>query len=103
MDARTVEQVKDWDSRPFSGGFDALRDLADADFAGAVRAGGSWLFMINGRVIGVFDGELADHVMTRLWYDDDCDNQVDEETGDLDMMLAIDTSRLSALVRAMSR
>ncbi|WP_440008516.1 DUF7527 domain-containing protein [Halomicrococcus sp. SG-WS-1] len=60
MDARTVEQVKDWDSRPFSGGFDALRDLADSEFAGAVRAGGSWLFMLNGRVVGVFDGELAD-------------------------------------------
>ncbi|WP_433633217.1 DUF7527 domain-containing protein [Halomicrococcus sp. NG-SE-24] len=60
MDARTVEQVKDWDSRPFSGGFEALRDLADSEFAGAVRAGGSWLFMLNGRVIGVFDGELAD-------------------------------------------
>ncbi|WP_136688274.1 vWA domain-containing protein [Halorhabdus amylolytica] len=39
-----------------------------------------------------FDGELTDHIMTRIWYDEDCDNQVDEETKELDMMLAIDTS-----------
>ncbi|QSG11729.1 M73 family secreted endopeptidase [Halapricum desulfuricans] len=37
-------------------------------------------------------GELADHVLTRLWYDGDCDNQVDEETGELDMMIAVDAS-----------
>ncbi|WP_435153218.1 DUF7527 domain-containing protein [Haladaptatus sp. DFWS20] len=60
MDARTVEQITDWDSRPFYGGFDALRDLADAEFSGAVKAGGAWLFMLNGRVVGVYDGELAD-------------------------------------------
>ncbi len=60
MDARTVEQITDWDSRPFSGGFDALRDLADAEFSGAVKVGSTWLFMLNGRVVGVFDGELAD-------------------------------------------
>jgi predicted ribosomally synthesized peptide with SipW-like signal peptide len=37
-------------------------------------------------------GELADNVLTRIWYDDDCDNQVDEEMGELDIMLAVDTS-----------
>ncbi|WP_266076467.1 DUF7527 domain-containing protein [Haladaptatus caseinilyticus] len=60
MDARTVEQITDWDSRPFSGGFNALRDLADADFSGAVKASGAWLFMLNGRGVGVFDGEITD-------------------------------------------
>ncbi|MFB9804402.1 hypothetical protein ACFFQF_02500 [Haladaptatus pallidirubidus] len=58
MDARTVEQITEWDSRPFSGGFEALRDLADADFSGAVKADGAWLFMLNGRVVGVFGGNL---------------------------------------------
>ncbi|WP_458206395.1 DUF7527 domain-containing protein [Haladaptatus sp. NG-SE-30] len=60
MDARTVEKINEWDSRPFSGGFDALRDLADTEFTGAVQASGAWLFMLNGRVVGVFGGELAD-------------------------------------------
>ena len=36
-------------------------------------------------------GELADNILTRIWYDDG-NNQVDEETGELDIMLAVDTS-----------
>ncbi|WP_227354790.1 DUF7527 domain-containing protein [Haladaptatus salinisoli] len=60
MDTRTDEKISEWDSRPFTGGFDALRDLADAEFSGAVRAGGAQLFMLNGRVVGVFGGELDD-------------------------------------------
>ncbi|MCO8245081.1 hypothetical protein [Haladaptatus sp. AB643] len=58
MDARTVEQISQWDSRPFSGGFETLHTLADEEFSGAVDAGGAWLFMLNGRVIGVFDGTI---------------------------------------------
>ncbi|QRY23523.1 hypothetical protein JT689_05705 [Halobacterium sp. GSL-19] len=58
MQARTVERVESWDSRPFSGGVGQLHDLADADFSGAVDADGTWLFFLNGRVIGVFDGDM---------------------------------------------
>ncbi|WP_458189259.1 DUF7527 domain-containing protein [Haladaptatus sp. NG-WS-4] len=60
MDARTVEKITDWDSRPFSGGFETLHDLADTEFSGAVRASGTWLLMLNGRAVGVFGGELDD-------------------------------------------
>ncbi|WP_049923999.1 DUF7527 domain-containing protein [Halopiger djelfimassiliensis] len=60
MDPRTQERVEQWDSRPFSGGYDGLSDLADSGFSGAVAGGGSWLFMLNGRVVGVFDGEIED-------------------------------------------
>jgi len=60
MQARTVERVESWDARPFSGGVDQLHELADADFSGAVSAGGTWLFLLNGRVIGVFEGEVED-------------------------------------------
>ncbi|WP_254767449.1 DUF7527 domain-containing protein [Salinilacihabitans rarus] len=58
MDPRTQERVERWDSRPFAGGYDELSDLADRDFSGAVTAGGAWLFMLNGRVVGVVDGSL---------------------------------------------
>jgi hypothetical protein len=58
MDARIVEQITEWSSRPFSGGLETLHALADEEFSGAVKAGGAWLFMLNGRVIGVFDGVL---------------------------------------------
>ncbi|MFP8891318.1 transcriptional regulator [Natrialbaceae archaeon A-CW2] len=58
MDPRTHERVERWESRPFSGGYDGLSDLADAEFSGAVTAGGAWAFMLNGRIVGVFDGSL---------------------------------------------
>jgi hypothetical protein len=61
MDPRTQERVEEWDSRPFDGGFDGLSDLAAADFSGAVSSdSGTWLFMLNGRIVGVFDGAIGD-------------------------------------------
>jgi outer membrane murein-binding lipoprotein Lpp len=60
MDSRTQERVEQWDSRPFSGGYDGLRDLVASDFSGAVTAAGSWLFLLNGRVVGTVDGDVDD-------------------------------------------
>lgn len=60
MHSRTVEQVRSWDSRPFSGGLDALSTLSDDGHTGAVVADDTWLFMLNGRVIGVFEGTIED-------------------------------------------
>ncbi|QLK25580.1 transcriptional regulator [Natrinema zhouii] len=60
MDSRTQERVEEWDSRPFNGGFDGLSDLAAGDFSGAVSAAGTWLFMLNGRIVGVIDGDIED-------------------------------------------
>lgn len=59
MQTRTVEQIEGWDSRPFSGGYAGLHEMADAQFSGAVTVGRTWLFMLNGRVIGVFEGDLS--------------------------------------------
>ncbi|WP_265111168.1 DUF7527 domain-containing protein [Halosolutus halophilus] len=60
MDSRTKERVERWDSRPFSGGYDGLSDLAAADFSGAVTVTGTWLFMLNGRIVGVLHGDIED-------------------------------------------
>ncbi|QFU83196.1 DUF7527 domain-containing protein [Natronorubrum aibiense] len=60
MNSRTQERVERWDSRQFEGGYDGLADLAAADFSGAVVASGTWLFLLNGRVVGVVDGTMAD-------------------------------------------
>ncbi|MFC7137417.1 hypothetical protein ACFQRB_15215 [Halobaculum litoreum] len=40
------------------GGIDGLRTLQSRDFTGAVTEGHAWLFMLNGRIVGVFDGSL---------------------------------------------
>lgn len=60
MHSRTVDQVQSWDSRPFSGGLEALSSLSEADHTGAVVADDTWLFMLNGRVIGLFEGTMDD-------------------------------------------
>ncbi|MCL9812937.1 DUF7527 domain-containing protein [Natranaeroarchaeum aerophilus] len=58
MNTRTLERVERWESRPFSGGYEGLRDLAGTEFTGAVETAGTWLFMLNGRIIGVHDGSI---------------------------------------------
>ncbi|GAA0302325.1 DUF7527 domain-containing protein [Halarchaeum salinum] len=60
MQTRTAERVESWDTRPYSGGADALAELAAADFSGVVAAGGAHLFFVNGRAVTVADGTVAD-------------------------------------------
>jgi hypothetical protein len=58
MSMRTAELVTEWDSVPFDGGHEGLRALADREFSGAVVSGSTRLFMLNGRVVGIPDGDL---------------------------------------------
>jgi len=60
MSTRAVEQVDDWDTRPFSGGYRGLQDLADEGFSGIVTAGPTRLCMTKGTVVGVLDGSIED-------------------------------------------
>ncbi|MFB6175890.1 MAG: transcriptional regulator, partial [Halobaculum sp.] len=60
MDSEIVDVVTDWGSRSFDGGYDGLRELEAEEFTGAVTEGLAWLFFLNGRIVGVFDGSLAD-------------------------------------------
>ena len=60
MNERTVSRIEGWDSRPYTGGYASLREFADGGFTGAVRTGGTWLFMLNGRVVGVHGGTIED-------------------------------------------
>jgi hypothetical protein len=55
-----LDDVTGWSSRPFADGYDGLRDLADREFSGAVTDGMAWAFLLNGRVVGVFDGTIED-------------------------------------------
>ncbi|WP_332898830.1 DUF7527 domain-containing protein [Haladaptatus sp. CMSO5] len=59
MDQTTVERIQAWDARSFAEGYRGLHTLADEAFSGAVSAGGAWLFMLNGRVVGIADGDIA--------------------------------------------
>ena len=59
MDRTIISRIEAWDSRSVSGGYVGLNALADDGFTGAVSAGGTHLFMLNGRVVGVFDGDIS--------------------------------------------
>jgi len=59
MDSGTIDEVTEWDSARAGAGFDGLRGLAEQDFSGAVTADGTtWAFLLNGNVVGVFDGTI---------------------------------------------
>ncbi|MFC7250997.1 hypothetical protein ACFQJ5_14260 [Halomicroarcula sp. GCM10025324] len=60
MTTRTDERVGDWESVPFAGGYEGLHELATDEFSGAVVAGPTRLFMLNGTVVGVLDGDIED-------------------------------------------
>ncbi|GAA0658220.1 DUF7527 domain-containing protein [Salarchaeum japonicum] len=60
MDSRTVERVRSWESVSVTDGYRGLHGLADREFSGAVVADDTWLFMLNGRVVGVFEGSIED-------------------------------------------
>ncbi|MFD1642096.1 DUF7527 domain-containing protein [Halohasta litorea] len=59
MDSEIVDAVTEWESAPFSGGYEGLHGLADREFSGAVTQGTVWAFMLNGRLIGVEDGSVS--------------------------------------------
>lgn len=59
MDRDTVARIEDWETQPYSGGHAGLRDLAQAEFSGAISTAGAWVFMLNGRIIRISSGSLA--------------------------------------------
>lgn len=60
MNSRTIEVVTDWETVAAPDGYEGLHELADAEFSGAVSAGMTWAFFLNGRVVGVFEGDIGD-------------------------------------------
>ncbi|MFD1571469.1 DUF7527 domain-containing protein [Halorubrum laminariae] len=58
MDAQRRAEITEWDAREFSDGFAGLAGLVDREFSGAVTDGVAWLFVFEGRVVGVADGDL---------------------------------------------
>jgi hypothetical protein len=60
MDGEILDTVTEWGTRSVGDGVSGLYDLADAGFSGAVTDGTAWAFFLNGRVVGVFDGDIDD-------------------------------------------
>ena len=60
MHSHTIDVVTDWETVPTPAGYEGLRRLADTEFSGAASAGTAWAFLLNGRVVGVFEGDIED-------------------------------------------
>ncbi|TKX86328.1 hypothetical protein EXE43_09005 [Halorubrum sp. SS5] len=58
MDAQRREAIAEWDDRSFSDGFAGLQRIVDDGFSGAATDGVGWLFLVDGRVVGVVDATL---------------------------------------------
>lgn len=51
---RWVDEIEDWTPRRVSDGYAGLHELTDEGFSGAASADGTWAFLVNGRVVGVY-------------------------------------------------
>jgi hypothetical protein len=60
MNSRTIDVVTGWETVATPGGYEGLRQLADAGFSGAVSAGTTWAFFLNGRIVGIFEGGIEE-------------------------------------------
>jgi hypothetical protein len=58
MEASTVARIEKWDRRAVDDGRVGLSELGDAEFSGAVDAGGAWFFVLNGRIVGEHGGSV---------------------------------------------
>ena len=58
MDPDTVGRIEEWESQPVPAGHAGLRELELNEFSGAITNGSGWLFMLNGRIIGLFGGTI---------------------------------------------
>jgi hypothetical protein len=58
MDSQTIDAVTEWDTVPVESGYEGLHRLADDGFSGAVSSGMTWAFVLNGRFVGVFEGDI---------------------------------------------
>lgn len=60
MDEITLDTITGWDTDPLGEGVDGLHELSTRAFSGAVEAGPLWALLVNGKVVSVTGGELAE-------------------------------------------
>jgi len=59
MSTRVLDRIEEWDTRPFTGGYRTLQQLADQEFSGVVRADGLELFLTRGVAVDIRGGQVA--------------------------------------------
>jgi hypothetical protein len=60
MDGQILDTISTWETVPVDDGAAGLDDLVGREFSGVVTDGAAWLFLLNGRGVGVTDGDAED-------------------------------------------
>lgn len=58
MASRIAQRVEEWSTVAAGTGYDGLRTLAADEFTGVVRSGDTEAAMVNGRIVGIFEGSV---------------------------------------------
>lgn len=58
MRTETETRITSWETQPVESGYAGLHALAEAAFSGAITANETWLFMLDGRPIGLSGGPI---------------------------------------------
>ena len=60
MEQSILSKIGSWEKRSFLRGYVELRELEEVGFSGSIEVGASWLFMLNGKIVGIDNGEIED-------------------------------------------
>jgi hypothetical protein len=60
MDPDIADRIEDWPSRSIDAAHEGLRTLADVDFSGALRVEDTWVYLLDGQIVGIHNGEIDD-------------------------------------------
>ena len=66
MEQSVLSKIGSWEKRSFLRGYAELRELEEVNFSGSVEVGASWLFMLNGKIVGIDNGKIEDFLGRKM-------------------------------------
>ena len=60
MEQSILSKVESWERHSFLRGYAELRGMEGESFSGVIGVGDSWMFMLNGKIVGIDNGEIED-------------------------------------------
>lgn len=60
MEQNIISKMESWEKRSFLRGYAELQELGEMSFSGSIEVGSSWLFMLNGKIVGIDNGDIED-------------------------------------------
>jgi len=60
MEQSILSKVESWERHSFLRGYAELRGMEGESFSGVIRVRDSWMFMLNGKIVGIDNGGIED-------------------------------------------